>query len=376
MKRIYLDHAATSPIHPDVMDTLMDTMKEAYGNPSSTHAFGRKSHQYLEEARQVFAKSLNAKPSEIVMTSCGTESDNMAVLGTALARQSEGKHIISTAVEHTAVKQPLERLEEQGFEVTYLPVNEEGRISVDDFKAALREDTILVTIMYSNNEVGTVMPIQEIGHYLKDQGHPAYFHTDAVQAYGLLDIDVEDQAIDLLSVSSHKLNGPKGIGFLYMQEDVKLPAMLIGGGQESGRRAGTENIPSTVAFAKAVEIAKSENRRQKYLAFADQLMAGLDRIGVDFEVNGDREHTVGHVLNLHFPGVSSSTFLVQLDLEGIAVSAGSACSAGTIQPSPVLTAMYGPDHPALSESIRFSFGLHTTKEEIDQVVQSIEKILK
>lgn len=378
MKHVYLDHAATSPIHPQVIDAMARAMEEAYGNPSSSHTFGRQSRRTLNESREVLADSINARPHEIVMTSCGTESDNMAVWGTAEKRKDLGRHIITSEIEHPAVTKALRLLEDRGYEVTYLPVNRKGRISLEDFKSALREDTILVTIMYGNNEVGTTMPIREIGQYLKEQEHQACFHTDAVQAYGLVDLDVKDLGVHMLSVSSHKLNGPKGIGFLYLSDDVELPPLIVGGGQESGRRAGTENIPGMAGFAEAVSIAKEnqEEKRQTAFDYGDYLMNGLERIGVDYSVNGDREHTIGHVLNLHLHGVAASQFIIQLDLNGIAVSAGSACSAGTVDPSPVLVAMYGEDHPAITESIRFSFGLGTDQEELDYTIQAIEKILK
>lgn len=378
MKHVYLDHAATSPIHPQVIDAMARAMEEAYGNPSSSHTFGRQSRRTLNESREVLADSINARPHEIVMTSCGTESDNMAVWGTAEKRKDLGRHIITSEIEHPAVTKALRFLEDRGYEVTYLPVNEKGRISLEDFKTALREDTILVTIMYGNNEVGTTMPIREIGQYLKEQDHQTYFHTDAVQAYGLVDLDVKDLGIDMLSVSSHKLNGPKGIGFLYLSDDVELPPLIVGGGQESGRRAGTENIPGMAGFAEAVTLAKEnqEEKRQTAFDYGDYLMNGLERIGVDYSVNGDREHTIGHVLNLHLHGVDASQFIIQLDLNGIAVSAGSACSAGTVDPSPVLVAMYGEDHPAITESIRFSFGLGTDQEELDYTIQAVGKILE
>ncbi|MDO5457771.1 MAG: cysteine desulfurase family protein [Atopococcus tabaci] len=378
MKHVYLDHAATSPVHPEVIEKMVVAMEEAYGNPSSSHSFGRQSHSYLNQSREILAHSIGASPHEIIMTSCGTESDNMAVLGTAQQRKDLGKHIISSQVEHPAVIKALHILENQGYEVTYLAVDAKGRISVEDFKSSLRDDTILVTIMYGNNEVGTTMPIREIGQYLKENKHQAYFHTDAVQAYGLVALDVKELGVDMLSVSSHKLNGPKGIGFLYLSDAVELPSLIVGGGQESGRRAGTENIPGMAGFAHAVRLTKEdqEEKRQAALDDGDYLMSGLDRIGVDYSINGEREHTIGHVLNLHLHGVDASQFIIQLDLKGIAVSAGSACSAGTVDPSPVLVAMYGADHPAITESIRFSFGLGTTQEDLDYTIQSIEKILK
>ncbi len=377
MKAIYLDHAATSPIHPQVIEVMTEQMKQAFANPSSTHQFGRTARQSYRHSHDILAKSIGAQVDEIIMTSCGTEADNMAIFSTAQARQNLGRHIISTEIEHPGVSKALKRLEKHDFEVTYLPVDEEGQISMDDFKNALREDTILVSIMAANNEVGTCLPIEEIGLYLKESQSQAYFHTDAVQAYGLMPIDVKQMGIDLLSVSSHKINGPKGIGFLYLREGLDLPALIIGGGQERGFRAGTENVPGMAGFAKAVEIMKDnqEERRRTLIGLGDRLMEGLDHHQIDYSINGSRQQTIGHVLNLHFHGVEASTLMVQLDLKGVAVSAGSACSAGSVNPSPVLVAMHGNDHPSIHESIRFSFGLGTTEEDIDQVVDILNELI-
>lgn len=372
---IYLDHASTSPMHPDAAKEMAEALTGQFGNASSIHRFGRSSRGFLDQARQVFAKSIHADPSEIIITSGGTESDNTAILKTAEAREHLGKHIITTSVEHHAVIRPMEYLESKGFEVTYLPVDQKGRIQPEDVKEALRPDTILVSVMYGNNEVGTVMPIEEIGAIIKESDAPAYFHTDAVQAYGLLDIDVQRDNIDLLSVSAHKINGPKGLGFLYVKAGIYLPSFMLGGEQEMKRRAGTENIPGIIGFKKAAEImmAERQSRRERYRELAKKMLEELDTLGVETEMNGDPEHSLGHILNLHIKGIKSEQLIIHLDLAGIAVSAGSACTAGNIDPSHVLTAMYGAEHAAISESLRISFGMGNTVEDAVQTAQAIKK---
>ncbi|CAH0418108.1 cysteine desulfurase family protein [Periweissella ghanensis] len=375
---VYLDNAATTPMAPEVIDTMLTTMQSTFGNASSTHAFGRKAHMVLENARQVIARSINAKDEEIVFTSGGTESDNTAIIGTAEARQHLGKHIITSAIEHEAVLKPLAWLAEHGFEITYLPVNEAGEVSVADLKAALRDDTILVTIMMGNNEVGSHMPIREIGEVLAD--HQAWFHTDAVQAYGLLDIDVKRDHIDMLSTSAHKINGPKQLGFLYRRDGLVFPSYLKGGDQEEKRRAGTENIPSIAGFATAVELitpAEKANRQAKYAAFKAQVLSGLAAADIDVAVNGAiKDDTLQHVLNIWIKGVSTYVMQTNLDMAGIAISGGSACTAGSLEPSHVLTAMYGETSPRIEESLRISFGTYTTSADIDALVANIAKTVK
>ncbi|MDT1939106.1 MULTISPECIES: cysteine desulfurase family protein [Carnobacterium] len=376
MEKIYLDHAATSPVHPEVLEVTFHAMKEHYGNASSIHGFGREARKLLDEARSVFAKSIGAKPIEIVMTSGGTESDNTAIIETALSRAHFGKHLITTAVEHHAVLEPMEYLESMGFEVTYLPVDETGLVHLEDLIAAVRPDTSLVSVMYGNNEVGTIMNIQEIGAFLAET--ETYFHTDAVQAYGLEDIDVKQDAIDLLSVSAHKINGPKGIGFLYINEEIHLPSFMRGGEQETKRRAGTENIPAIVGFQRAVEIAEQERskRRETYDGFRNQLIEGLKQAEIDFEINGNETHYLKHILNIWMKGVSSEQLLMNLDLLGIGISAGSACTAGNMEPSHVLSAMFGKESPRVKESVRVSFGLGTTTEMIDEAVKQLSVVVK
>ncbi len=364
MKTIYLDHAATSPVAPEVISVMAEAMGSYYGNASSIHAAGREARKQLDAARLILAKSIQCHPNEIILTSGGTEADNMAILGTAYARRAEGNHIITTQIEHHAVLHSCEKLEREGFRVTYLPVDETGKVSVEDVKAALQDDTILVTIMYGNNEVGTIQPIVEIGALLKN--HQAVFHTDAVQAYGVIDLNVAKLQVDLLSVSSHKLNGPKGIGFLYAKQSTKLHPLLVGGSQEKKRRAGTENVASTMGFAKAVElaIASREEKASAYAQFKQLLIEQFKKENIDFKVNGHDTDVLPHVFNVTFSGTDVESFLINLDMAGVLVSSGSACTAGSIDPSHVLVAMFGQNAVELRSSIRFSFGLGVTEEQV------------
>lgn len=368
----YLDHAATTPMHPAVIEEMTKVMTESFGNPSSIHQYGRSGQAKLENARQIIADSLQVKPHEIIFNSGGTESDNTALIETALAKQTQGKHIITTAVEHPAVLNTAKYLEKIGFEVTYLPVDEKGQLAVETVKKALREDTILVSVMMANNETGNLFPITEIGELLKD--HPAVFHTDAVQAYGKIAVRPDELQVDLLSTSAHKFNGPKGIGFLYKRDDVSLPVFLHGGEQEEKRRAGTQNLAAICAMAKAIELLTLEvqiSNQKKYHEFSAKLLDTLTAQNVEYRINGDVGDKLSHVLNLQFPGVSNDLLLMHLDLKGFAISTGSACTAGNVEPSHVLEAMYGKDSTAINESIRVSFGYGNTSEEIDRFAQTI-----
>ncbi|MBO0960764.1 cysteine desulfurase [Neobacillus sp. MM2021_6] len=375
MERIYLDHAATTPMHPKVIEKMLEVMNVTFGNPSSIHSYGREARHYLDLARAALARSIGAKENEIIFTGGGTEADNMALFGVAESCQNKGKHIITTQVEHHAVLHACKKLEKMGFEVTYLPVDRTGKISVADLNAALREDTILVSIMYGNNEVGTLQPILEIGELLKN--HQAIFHTDAVQAYGVEDINVNECLIDLLSVSAHKINGPKGTGFLFAKSAVKISPRLYGGDQERKRRAGTENVASIAGFHEAVLIASEERsaKRERFRDFKEILLKKLRELDVEFDINGSLEYSLPHVLNLSFPGTSVEAMLVNLDLAGIAVSSGSACTAGSIEPSHVLVAMFGKQSQRLVNSIRFSFGFNTTEEEVIKAAEEIAKVV-
>jgi cysteine desulfurase len=375
MTEIYLDHAATSPMHPAVIEAMTAVMTDVYGNPSSIHRIGRHARKYLDEARQVLARSIHAKDSEIILTSGGSEADNLAIFGTAYARQSEGRHIITTQVEHHAVLRACERLEKEGFDVTYLPVDKHGMIVIDDLKRALRDDTILVTVMYGNNEVGTKQPIAQIGELLRD--HKATFHTDAVQAYGLEKIDVDALGIDLLSTSAHKLNGPRGIGFLYQRLGTHVQPLIVGGDQERKRRASTENVPAVVGFAKAVELAQSSmlEKVTEMNNYRQLMLDKLTQAGVTYHTNGDALHALPHVLNISFRGMDVESFLVNLDIEGVAASSGSACTAGTLDPSHVLVAMYGKGADELRNSIRFSFGYGLDSAQIERATDAIIAIV-
>ncbi|WP_264988259.1 cysteine desulfurase family protein [Lysinibacillus piscis] len=376
MQMIYLDHAATSPMHPKVMEVMTEAMHNVYGNASSIHQAGRVARKYLDEAREQLAQSIGARANEIILTSGGTEADNTAILGTAYARAHEGKHIITTKIEHHAVLHTCEKLERDGFEVTYLPVDHNGYVSASTVQQALREDTILVTIMYGNNEVGTIQPIAEIGALLKE--HPATFHTDAVQAYGLESLQVADLQVDLLSVSAHKINGPKGVGFLYQKAGTPLASYALGGAQEKKRRAGTENIPAIIGFATAVLQANElrEEKRTVYNHFKQLMLDTFTQQELTFHVNGEWTQTLPHVLNISFAGMEVESFLVNLDMAGICASSGSACTAGSIDPSHVLVAMYGQGAEELRNSIRFSFGQGLTEADVQQAAEKTAMIVK
>ncbi|MBW7651378.1 cysteine desulfurase family protein [Anoxybacillus sp. ST4] len=376
MERIYLDHAATSPVHPQVIEAMIPYMTTFFGNPSSIHSFGRDSRRALDEARETIAKTIGAKANEIIFTSGGTEADNLAIIGVAMANREKGRHIITTSVEHHAVLNTCKYLQKQGFDVTYLPVDEHGTVSVEQVKRALRDDTIIVSIMFGNNETGVLQPINEIGHLLREHG--AYFHTDAVQAYGLVPIDVNEMNIDLLSLSSHKINGPKGVGCLYAREGVRLTPHIYGGEQERKRRAGTENVPGIVGLQKAAEIAQQTmaEKQMLYEQFQHVMVNTFEREGIRYAINGHETSRLPHVLNVAFFGTNVEALLVNLDLAGIAASSGSACTAGSIDPSHVLVAMYGSESDRIRSSVRFSFGYGNTLEQIERAAQEISKIVK
>ncbi|MGM7683025.1 cysteine desulfurase family protein [Cytobacillus sp. Hm23] len=376
MERIYLDHAATSPTHPDVVKEMSPYMSEIFGNPSSIHSFGRESRQAIDDARQTISASIGAKSTEIIFTSGGTEADNLALIGVALANKHRGNHIITTKVEHHAILHTCEYLETQGFKVTYLPVQENGIVSIEDVKASLTDQTILVSMMLANNEVGTIQPIKELSEIVRANG--AYVHSDIVQGYNLYPINVDDLGIDLLSVSGHKINGPKGVGYLYVRSGVKITPSVHGGEQERKRRAGTENVASIVGLKHAVQLSDiGRNERFKsYSSYKKQMIDIFKREEIDFSINGDIELTVPNILNVSFAGVSVEALLVNLDLIGIAASSGSACTAGSVDPSHVLVAMFGKDSERVQSSIRFSFGYGNNEEEIRKAAYEITKVVK
>ncbi|MFB1050723.1 cysteine desulfurase family protein [Paraliobacillus sp. JSM ZJ581] len=375
MEPIYLDHAATTPMHPDVIKEMNHAMENTFGNPSSVHFFGRNARKKLDEARRVAASSIGANEKEITFTSGGTEADNMALLGVAFSNKRKGNHIITTEIEHHATLHTIQYLEKQGFQVTYLPVNESGQVMVEDVQKALTDETILVTIMMVNNETGAIQPIKQIGELLQD--HQAYFHTDAVQAYGLLSINVQQLGVDLLTTSAHKINGPKGVGFLYIKQGTKFEALHHGGEQERKRRPGTENITAIIGFKKAIELAGTERteRVKKYQSLKQLFLNSLQENSVDFSVNSSIE-IIPTIINISFPGTNVEALLMNLDLEGIAASSGSACTAGSVEASHVLSAMFGRGNEKTLNSIRFSFGIANDEQQIKMAANRVATIVK
>lgn len=368
---IYFDNAATTSLSAAALSAMTETLSTIYGNPSSTHATGREAARVLREARQEIATALKTKPQYIYFTSGGTESDNTAIKGYALAHQDQGKHIISTSIEHHAVLETLEYLEQKhGFEVTLIQP-ENNQITAQQIKEALRPDTILVSTMYANNETGYILPIQEIGQVLAD--HPAAYHVDAVQVMGKLPVHPEELGIDMLSASAHKFHGPKGIGFLYAK-DVKLDKLLHGGSQENKRRAGTENLAGIVGMAKALteSLENWQEKLEQVEAVAQTILANLP---ADRYYLNQQAHHLPHVLNIGFPGQANDSLLLRLDLARIAVSTGSACTAGAIEPSHVIASFYGDQSPKLKESIRISLSELNTQEEALLFTQKLKDII-
>lgn len=376
-ERVYLDHAATTPAHPDVVSAMIPYMTKIFGNPSSVHSFGREARFALDDARAFIAQSINAKENEIIFTSGGTEADNTALFGVAMANKDKGNHIITTAIEHHAILYACKQLEKEGFEITYLPVNEHGEISIEDLKSALKDTTILVSIMYGNNEVGTIQPICEIGALLS--GTNVLFHSDAVQAFGIEKIDVNDLKLDLMSVSAHKINGPKGVGFLYVRNGVKFLPRQFGGEQERKRRAGTENVAGIVGLKEAIRLSELDmlEKVERFKQFKQRMINIFQKEKINFSVNGEGARAqLPHIFNVSFPGTNVESMLTNLDLTGIAASSGSACTAGSVEPSHVLVAMYGKGSDRTTNSIRFSFGYGNTLEEIEGAAYKITNIVK
>lgn len=377
MKNIYLDHAASTPVHPDVAETMLDVMRRQYGNASSVHSFGRAAKRLVNGSRDSLARFIGCRSDEVVFTGGGTESDNLALFGTAEARQDRGRHIITTAIEHHAVLHACHRLEKQGFEVTYLPVDRYGQVHPEQVEAAIRPDTILVSVMYGNNEIGTIQPIAEIGELTS--ARDIVFHVDAVQALGAVPINCNELPVDLMSFSSHKINGPQGVGALYIRRELSIEPILYGGLQERKRRAGTENMAGIAGFAKAAELAAAQlpKRAAHDEELREVLISGLKReIGEErFHVNGHPSQRLPHILNISFPECDTETMLMNLDMEGIAVASGSACSSGSLEPSHVLEAMNLPQN-FLRSAIRFSFGLGNTSEEMEHTAEKIGTILE
>jgi cysteine desulfurase len=374
MKRIYLDYAATTPVHPDVLQTMLPYFTESYGNPSSIHYFGQDAKVAMGRARESVAALINARPEEIVFTSGGSEADNLAIKGVAFALEEKGKHIITSAIEHHAVLESLHFLEKRGFRVTYLPVDRYGVVDPRDVEAAIENDTILISIMHANNEVGTIQPIEEIGAIAKQRG--VYLHTDAVQTVGHVPIDVNEMNIDLLSTSAHKLYGPKGIGALYVRKGTRLVSLIHGGEQERRRRASTENIPGIVGFGKAAEIALAEMEEEsaRITALRDRLIEGLLTHIDDARLNGHPTQRLPNNVNVSVKYIEGESMLLNLDMESIGASTGSACSSGTLEPSHVLLAL-GLSHEEAHGSLRFSLGIESTDEDVDRVLEVLPSIV-
>ena len=372
---VYADNAATTAVSKTALDAMLPAMQELYGNPSSLHRKGREANMALMAARETVAKCLNAQPREIYFTGCGTEADNWAITEGARLGALEGKkHIISDEIEHHAVLHTLKRLEKQGFEVTYLPVHENGVVRVEELAAAIRPDTCLVTIMYSNNEIGTVQPIREIGALCREKG--ILFHTDAVQAVGHMSVDVERDNIDMLSLSGHKFHAPKGIGALYCKKSVKIKNFIEGGAQERGKRGGTEGIPAILAMAAAMKESCEhlEENMAKVSAMRDKLIEGLSGIPCS-RCNGDPDHRAPGIVSFCFEGIEGESLLLRLDMAGICASSGSACTSGSLDPSHVLLAL-GLPHEIAHGSLRLSLCEYNTMEEVDYILEQVPQVVK
>lgn len=371
---IYLDNAATTQTRPEVVEAMLPYFTEMYGNPSSVYEFSNLSKKAITGARETIANALGAKATEIYFTAGGSESDNWALIATAEAYAAKGKHIITSKIEHHAVLHTGEYLEKRGFEVTYLNVDENGVIKLDELKKAIRPDTILISIMFANNEIGTIEPIKEIGEIAKEHG--IIFHTDAVQAFGHVPINVDEYHIDMLSASGHKINGPKGIGFLYIRTGIKTRSFVHGGGQERKRRAGTENVPGIVGFGKAVELAVSgmEERIRKETELRNYLMERVMAEVPYTRINGHRKNRLSNNANFAFQFIEGESLLIMLDMKGICGSSGSACTSGSLDPSHVLLAI-GLPHEIAHGSLRLTLDENNTKEEMDYVVEAIKEIV-
>ncbi|SMC59558.1 cysteine desulfurase NifS [Sporomusa malonica] len=375
MKRIYFDHSATTPVDREVAELMMEYMTEKYGNPSSVHAFGRETRKAVEEAREKVAALINATPNEIFFTSGGTEGDNLAIKGVAYANRKKGNHIITTAIEHHAVLHTCEYLEKQGFTITYLPVDEHAMVRMEDLKNAITDKTILISIMFANNEVGTIQPIKEIGQLAREKG--IYFHTDAVQAAGNCPIDVKELNIDLLTMSGHKFYASKGVGALYIRRGVRVEEIQHGGGHERNMRAGTENVPGIVGLGKAAEVAMRDmDKKVAYVkGLRDKIIAGITEKVPHIKLNGHPDLRMPGNVNFSFMYIEGESLLLNLDLKGIAASSGSACTSGSLDPSHVLLSM-GLTHEVAHGSLRVSLGRGNTEEEVNYFLNVVPEIVE
>ena len=375
MKNIYFDHAATTSVKPEVLETMLPFFTEKYGNASSIYSLGRENKKAIDDAREKVAKALNALPKEIFFTSGGTEADNWALEGIAFANQAKGKHIITTNIEHHAILHTCKFLEKQGFEVTYIPVDNKGIVHVEDIEKAIRPDTILISVMFANNEIGTIQPIKEIGALAKGKG--ICLHTDAVQAIGNVPIDVKDMNIDMLSLSAHKFYGPKGVGVLYIRDGVRISPMIHGGAQERGKRAGTENVPGIVGLGEAIDLA-NENIDEysiKLMNLRDRAIKEiLEKIPYS-RLNGDEKNRLPGNVNISFEFIEGESILLMLDMKGICASSGSACTSGSLDPSHVLLAI-GLPHEIAHGSLRLTFGEENTDSDLDYLLETLPPIIE
>lgn len=369
---IYLDNAASTAIHDDVLTEMLPYLKEQYGNPSSIHKFGRVADKAIKTARKRISQLINANPNEILLTSGGTESNNTALCG--IAHLNKGKHIITSSIEHEAILEPCKRLEEEGFRITYLPVDDRGLVSPQNVKDSISDDTCLVSIMFANNEVGTIQPIQEISRICTEKNTP--FHTDAIQAVGKIPIDVQNLGVDLLSISSHKINGPKGVGALYIKNGTSINPLILGGGQEKGLRSGTENVANIVGFGKACQLANENLEKNiSYLTeLRDYLISNVIKQIPNVTINGDLEKRIPNNTHFTFLGVNGEDLIIKLDEHNVAASTGSACSVKTQKASHVLQAM-GFSHEQITGSLRLTLGIFNTKEELEETISTLKKVV-
>jgi len=375
MNKIYMDNAATTPVRKEVLEAMLPYFGEYYGNPSSLYQTAAASKKAVENAREQVAKALGAKTEEIYFTGCGTESDNWALTGAAEAYGKNGGHIITSAIEHHAVLHTCQYLESRGYDVTYLPVDEDGLISIEELEKAIRPETFLISIMLANNEIGTIQPVKEIGLLARER--KIIFHTDAVQAVGHMPIDVNELNIDMLSMSAHKIYGPKGVGALYVRKGIRLKSFMHGGAQERSRRAGTENVPGVVGLGKAIELitAEMEEENKKLISLRERLIEGLMSAIPYARLNGHREKRLPGNVNISFEFVEGESILISLDFKGIAASSGSACTSGSLDPSHVLLAI-GLPHEKAHGSVRFTLGMYNTEEDADEVIRELPPIIE
>jgi len=374
-KTIYMDNAATTATRPEVLEAMLPYFGQTFGNPSSIHGVGREARKAVEAARKQVADSIGAEAREVFFTAGGSESDNWAIRCACAAMAKKGKHIITSAIEHHAVLHTCQAMEKEGYRVTYLPVDEDGLVSVKDVEAAIADDTVLITIMTANNEIGTIQPIAEIGEVAKARG--VLFHTDAVQAIGAIPVNVNDLKVDMLSMSGHKFHGPKGVGVLYIRKGVRISNLIHGGAQERGFRAGTENLPAIVGIGKAIELAVAElpEYAQRMTALRDRLIDGLTAAIPDIRLNGHRTKRLPANVNISIRYLEGESILMRLDLAGIEASSGSACTSGSLDPSHVLLAI-GLPHEIAHGSLRLSLGMDNTPEEVETVISELPKIVK